>query len=93
MFNQQHGQSCCTTCLSQCCMFSKHLVEVNLVKWDRTWLCVYVLLMVVFIASPLCSVLKYSKKLVDREKVLDVSDREAHAAEKRINVEYAQKRE
>lgn len=73
-------------------MFSKRLVEVNLVKWDRTWLCVYVLLMVVFIASPF-SVLKYSKKLVDREKVLDVSDREAHAAEKRINVEYAQKKE
>lgn len=44
---------------------------------------VYVLLMVVFITSPF-SVLKYSKKLVDREKVLDVSDREAHAAEKPI---------
>lgn len=36
---------------------------------------VYVLLMVLFIASPF-SVLKYSKKLVDGEKVLDVSDRE-----------------
>lgn len=32
MFNKQNGQTYNTTCLSQCCMFTKRLTEVNLVN-------------------------------------------------------------
>lgn len=63
MFNKYHGQSCCTVCLSQCCMFTKHLTEVNLVKWDCTTQCVCVVGY-----GSVCCFTVCGKKLVDSEK-------------------------
>lgn len=78
MFNKQNGQGYCTTCLSQCCMFTKRLTEVNLVSRiaERSvyhmcmwWLCVLHQFFNI----------KVLYKLVDCEKALNVSDREEHA--------------
>lgn len=78
MFNRQHGQSCCTACLSQCCMFTKHLSEVNLVKGDCTTQCVLCMCMFCLWRCLLhhCLVEKFSKKLGDSERLANVFDRQ-----------------